>query len=93
MNISGHFRRNIVSDRSFHRLGLILLIVAICLVASGCWSSSGRLTKENAAKVKEGMTLPEVIAILGTPGGPESPSGTTAMSRSRSIRGPIGTWT
>jgi hypothetical protein len=51
------------------RKRLILLLLAVCLVASGCWSSSGRVTKENAAKVKEGMTLPEVIAILGTPGG------------------------
>jgi outer membrane protein assembly factor BamE (lipoprotein component of BamABCDE complex) len=40
-----------------------LLLVAIVLAAAGC----SKLTPENYAKIKPGMTYEEVRAILGSP--------------------------
>ncbi len=49
---------------------LLLAVVAVAMaLASGTWLLWPRtaITRENAAKIKEGMTLAEVEAILGGP--------------------------
>jgi hypothetical protein len=52
----------------FHRFRpaqlLGLTLVAFCLLVAGC--SGNKVTKENADKIKTGMTKAEVEAILGT---------------------------
>jgi hypothetical protein len=45
------------------RLGKVLLLLALCLLLAGCRKS--KLTQENFDKIKNGMTLKEVEAILG----------------------------
>ena len=47
-----------------------LILVATLLLAAGVWlarPASTQITMENASRIKEGMTLAEVEAILGGP--------------------------
>ena len=44
----------------------VLLSVVIAALFLGCGGST-RITKENFEKIKENMTRPEVVAILGEP--------------------------
>ena len=52
------------SIHRFIRSGVLLHLVLVCLIASGCGAS--KVTKENFAKIKNDMTLQEVEAILGS---------------------------
>jgi hypothetical protein len=47
-----------------YRRGAVILAAALCLVLAGCGS---KITKENADKIKPGMTEKEVSDILGAP--------------------------
>jgi hypothetical protein len=50
----------------WHRLLVLPLVVGLCLVLAGC--GGGKITKENANKIKPGMSEKEVTDILGPPG-------------------------
>jgi hypothetical protein len=47
--------------------GGLLLVVAVVLVLVFALGGSGKVTQENYAKLKPGMTESEVVAILGRP--------------------------
>jgi hypothetical protein len=42
---------------------MILFVALSCLLLTGC----DRVTRENYAKIQNGMTMDEVVAILGEP--------------------------
>src|SRR5437660_935442 len=46
------------------RLATGAAVAALCLVVSGCGAS--KVSKENFQKIKEGMSLQEVEAVLGS---------------------------
>jgi hypothetical protein len=45
------------------RLGKLVILLALCLALAGCKKS--KITQENYDKIKTGMSLSEVEAILG----------------------------
>jgi hypothetical protein len=50
----------------WHRLAVLPLVAGLCLVLAGCGGS--KITKDNANKIKPGMSEEEVTDILGPPG-------------------------
>jgi hypothetical protein len=62
-----------MSTRTRRRL-LLFILASVAVLAVGAWLLWPRtaITRENAAKIKEGMTLAEVEAILGGPARNES---------------------
>jgi SmpA/OmlA family protein len=70
-----------MSQRSwFRQLGLLTVLAALTLALTGC--GGNKVTKENAEKIKDGMTEAEVTGILGSPaktgdGKLEGPGGLT----------------
>jgi hypothetical protein len=49
-----------------HRLLLPSLLACLAMLAVVLWPRTA-ITRENAAKIQAGMTLPEVAALLGGP--------------------------
>jgi hypothetical protein len=47
------------------RACVVALLLAVCLTVTGCGGS--KVTKENAEKIKKGMTEKEVNDVLGAP--------------------------
>jgi len=46
----------------------LLLGIVLVLVMAGLWGCGSKVTLENFEKIKNGMTLAEVTALLGEPG-------------------------
>jgi hypothetical protein len=55
----------VLSQRFVFRSAVVAVLVC-CLALVGC-GGGGKVTKENHAKLKTGMTEAEVVAVMGTP--------------------------
>ncbi len=67
---------------------LTLAALALCLVMLACNKSSKNVTKENFDKIKAGMTMSEVEAILGK--GTDDPEAGLGLSEGSSGAGAAG---
>ncbi len=72
-------------DRLLRVLGVLLL----CLAAAACGKKNKNVTKENLGKIKPGMTVAEVEAILGGPG-EDVPAGDLDVAEGSSVGGAAG---
>jgi hypothetical protein len=53
---------------SFRYLAIVLAIAAVCCLAVQAYAADkDKLTKENYDKIKEGMTVKEVVELIGKP--------------------------
>jgi len=68
---------------------LVLVVLSLCLALPGCKKANKNVTQENFAKIKPGMTVADVEAILGGPG-EDDPEGNLDVSEGSSVAGAAG---
>src|SRR5271165_5836258 len=60
-------RVSMVRLATAHRMAAMLVVAAFCLSIPACGGGNSKVTRENGAKIKMGMSEKEITDILGSP--------------------------